>query len=100
MFFSRKNRQRLFKILGFILVLGNSAGHAQDIESVIKAPMLTNNGGLSFSQIGSYIPGDTLNRINQYSYYISGNMNFSLFSVVNVPMSFAYTNNQLNTEAT
>jgi len=100
MFFSRKNRQRLFKILGFILVLGNSAGHAQDIESVIKAPMLTNNGGLSFSQIGSYIPGDTLNRINPYSYYISGNMNFSLFSVVNVPMSFAYTNNQLNTEAT
>ena len=100
MFFSRKNRQRIFKSLGVILVLISTAGYAQDIESVIKAPILTNNGGLSFSQIGSYIPGDTLNRINPYSYYISGNMNFSLFSVVNVPVSFAYTNNQLNTEAT
>jgi len=99
MFFRRKNRQRLFKILVFIFVLISTAGYAQDVESVIKAPILTNNGGLSFSQIGNYIPGDTLNRINPYSYYFSGNMNFSLFSVVNVPVSFAYTNNQLNHDA-
>ncbi len=67
---------------------------AQDIEEVIKAPPLNVNGGLSFSQVGFYSP-DTNQTQEPYSYYLSGNINANLYGVVNLPFSFAYTNNQI-----
>ncbi len=73
--------------------------YAQDIEQVAKAPLLIGNGGLSFSQIGQYSP-DSLARITPYSYYLSGNLNFRLLGVVDVPMSMAYTNNQTTANLT
>lgn len=99
MFYKSKKGFFLFNIITPIFVLCSFVGYSQDIESVIKAPILTNNGGISFSQIGNYIPGDTLNRVSPYTYYASGNLNFSLFSVVDMPVSFSYTNNKLNQEA-
>jgi hypothetical protein len=68
---------------------------AQDIEALAKAPVLTTNGGISLSQIATFTPGDTT-ATNPYALYLAGNLNFSFFGVVNVPLSFAYTNQQLS----
>ena len=66
--------------------------NAQDIEQVAKSPILTTNGGISFNQIGKYSPQTSNN--DPYSYYLSGNINANLFGVVNLPFSFAFTNNK------
>ncbi len=85
--------------ISIVLIIGAKTASAQDVEAVIKAPILTTNGGVSLSQISNYIPGDTTGRADPYVYYMAGNINFSMFSVVNVPMSFAFTNNQMNSNA-
>ncbi len=90
-----------FRGLGITLIvlLWPVLMNSQDIEQVIKAPVLTGNGGISLSQIAQHSP-DSLARITPYSYYLSGNMNFRLFGVVDVPMSVAYTNNQTTANMT
>jgi hypothetical protein len=70
---------------------------AQDIEAIAKAPVLTLNGGLSLNQIATFTPGDTTAK-DPYAMYLAGNLNVSFFGVVNVPLSFAYTNQQLSKE--
>jgi len=85
------------RLILLVLLTASSHLHAQDIEGIIKAPPLTASGGLMFSQIGSFSP-DSGVVTQPYSYYLSGNLNTSFFGVVNVPISFAYTNNQLSSE--
>jgi hypothetical protein len=68
---------------------------AQDVEQILKAPILVTNGGVSFSQIGNYSEDSTSNLV-PYSYYLSGNINANLYGVVDLPFSFAYTNNQVS----
>ena len=67
---------------------------AQNIETIAKAPILTMNGGISLSQIATYAPYNP--NIDPYALYLAGNLTFNAFGVVSVPMSFAYTNRQLN----
>ena len=67
---------------------------AQDIEAIAKAPILTTNGGISFSQIANYAPQNP--NIDPYALYLAGNLTFNAFGVASVPMSFAYTNQQLS----
>ncbi|GHV64333.1 hypothetical protein FACS1894199_02330 [Bacteroidia bacterium] len=68
---------------------------AQDIEALAKAPYLTTNGGLSLSQIATFIPGDTL-APKPYAMYLAGNLNFNFLGVVDIPLSFSYSNQQLS----
>lgn len=68
---------------------------SQDVEHVIKSPSLVTSGGLNMSHIFNHSP-DSLARFEPFSYYLSGNMNSTLFGVVNLPFSFAYTNNQIS----
>ncbi|MFT3738439.1 MAG: hypothetical protein QM786_06750 [Breznakibacter sp.] len=63
------------------------------MEQVIKAPPLVTTGGFSMSHIGNYSP-DSASKHDPYSYYLSGNINFKIKGVVDLPVSFAYTNNQ------
>ena len=67
---------------------------AQDIEALVKAPILTMNGGISLSQIATYAPDNP--NIDPYALYLGGNLTFNAFGVASVPMSFAYTNQQLS----
>lgn len=76
-----------------LFLMFSSIAKSQDLEQIVKAPLLTGNGGVSLSQIGQYTP-DSINNITPYSYYLSGNLNFNVLGVVSVPMSFSYTNNQ------
>ncbi len=84
-------------ILSVLLLIFSIKVSAQDIENIIKkAAPLTVNGGVSFSQIMNYSPDSTSN-LDPYSYYLSGNVNANLFGVVNLPCSFAFTNNKITT---
>jgi hypothetical protein len=65
------------------------------VEALAKAPVAAMNGGLSLNQILTLTPGDSTAK-NPYAWYLAGNINFSFFGSVNIPLSFAYTNNQFN----
>lgn len=83
-----------FILIAFLCLFNTSGVFAQNIETIAKAPVLTMNGGISLSQIGTYAPDNPA--LNPYALYLGGNLNFSAFGVVNVPLSFAYTNQQLS----
>jgi hypothetical protein len=95
-----KRESKKLKVRGFIgilvlLTLLPGGVGAQDIEAVAKSPVLAMNGGISLSQIATFSPGDATAQ-DPYSLYLAGNMNLSLFGVVSVPLSFAYTNRELS----
>jgi hypothetical protein len=68
---------------------------AQDIETMLNAPILNTSGGISVNNISTFVPGDSA-ATNPFALFLSGNLNFSLFGTVNVPLSFAFTNQQLS----
>lgn len=82
-------------LLGVLLFAHTAA--AQDVEAVMKAPLLISNGGLSLNQIATLAPGDITAK-NPYAMYLAGNLNLNFLGVVNIPLSFAYTNRQLSKE--
>ncbi len=65
----------------------------QDIEEIIKAPIISTYGGFSLSQIGTHST-DTVQVTQPYAYYISANVNSKLYGVIDLPVSFSYTNNK------
>ncbi|MDR1975165.1 MAG: hypothetical protein LBQ31_10940 [Bacteroidales bacterium] len=81
-------------LLAFALI--SVFSRSQDIEALIKAPILNITGGVAASGILTFIPDDTLAKKNPFALFLSGNLNFSLFGVVNVPLSFAYTNQKFS----
>ncbi|GHV12452.1 hypothetical protein FACS1894162_8520 [Bacteroidia bacterium] len=88
------------KYLVFLMVLLLAqVGKAQDIEALLNAPILTANGGISINQIATFTPGDSTATTDPYALFIGGNLNLSFFGVANVPLSFAYTNQQLSKNA-
>lgn len=74
------------------LFLGHKLS-GQDIEQVVKAPWINANGGITMSHIGNYT-ADTLIKVQPYSYYLSGNLNTQILSVIDLPISFSYTNDK------
>jgi hypothetical protein len=81
------------KILFLIFMVCPWGLLAQNVENVMEAPPATSNGGINMSHIFNYTP-DSVRKPELYSYYLSGNLNTTLWGVVNLPVSFAYTNNQ------
>lgn len=63
---------------------------AQNLETIGKEKALTVSGGLSLNQIFYAANGVALRR-DPYSYFASGNVNFSLYGW-DVPLSFSYSN--------
>jgi hypothetical protein len=73
---------------------------AQEIETIVRAPLLTTTGGIAMSRIATLSPDDTTARAgNPSSLYLSGNLNISLLNTINMPLSFAWTNGQLTHSA-
>ncbi|MDR2805484.1 MAG: hypothetical protein LBB85_07570 [Dysgonamonadaceae bacterium] len=79
-----------------VIVLFASEVKAQDVESVIQSPLLSTNGGVSMSHLFTLFPGDTTAVQHPYAFYLSGNLNLNFLGVVAIPLSFAYTNQQLS----
>lgn len=67
--------------------------YTQNIETVMESPPVMSNGGINISHIFNYSP-DSVSNYDDYSYYLSGNLNTTLWGIVNLPIFFAYTNNQ------
>ncbi|MDR1739162.1 MAG: outer membrane beta-barrel family protein, partial [Bacteroidales bacterium] len=85
--------RRLFLFLFTMMFV---VARSQDIEAVIKAPVLNISGGVSANGILTLVPGDSLAMKNPFAYSLSGNLNFSLFGVVNMPLSFTYSNQRFD----
>jgi hypothetical protein len=80
-------------IVFIVLLFSGQALFSQDIEQVAKAPWINANGGVTMSNIVNFTD-DSLSNVQPYSYFLSGNLNTQLFGVVDLPISFSYTNNQ------
>ena len=71
------------------------SANAQSIESIISAPILSMTGGVSVNNISTFTYNDSL-ITNPFALYLTGNLNFSFFNVLNLPLSFAYTNQKFS----
>ena len=90
---------RFFISLLLFLYIAVISSSAQDIEQLTKADPVAWSGGLTWSNIFTW-PKDSASQVPTYSYYISGSLNTTVFGVVNLPISFAYTNNTLSSTVT
>jgi len=63
---------------------------AQQLESLGVKKGIKVNGGISFAN-NFYTASGISNRLNPYSYVLSGNLNINAFGV-SIPLSFAYSN--------
>ncbi len=86
-------------ILIIIALATTLLSSAQDIAQLSKADPVAWSGGLTWSNIITW-PKDSTKQVPTYSYYVSGNINTTIWGVVSVPISFAYTNNKLSSTIT
>ena len=68
-------------------------GIGQNLETIGKEKPLTMTGGISFNQI-FYTASGIDSRRDPYSYYVAGNINFSLYGW-SVPLSFSLSNQNI-----
>jgi hypothetical protein len=78
------------KFLIVYFMLAAVALHAQQLESIGIKKGVKVNGGVSFGN-NFYTASGISNRLNPYSYVLSGNLNINAFGV-SIPLSFAYSN--------
>jgi hypothetical protein len=71
-------------------LFAGSQAYSQNLESIGKEKPLSITGGISANQI-FYKTYGIDSRRDPYSYYLSGNVNFSLYGW-NVPLSFSFSN--------
>ena len=88
------NKSKNF-ILFIFLFLYIFAVHAQDIEQLKESPSITWNGGITWSNVFKS-RNDSLQQNLQYTHYITGSLNTTIFGIISVPISFAYTNDRLS----
>lgn len=82
----------LFTILIFSSLLSFQTLKAQNIENLGKEKPIKISGGVSVNQMFFGAIGSPTRR-NSYTYYLSGNLNFSLYGW-SVPLSYMYSNQQ------
>lgn len=62
---------------------------AQNLESIGEGPAVSVSGGLNINQV-FYTAEGVANRRDPYNYFVSGNLNFSIYGW-SVPFSFSYS---------
>jgi len=77
-------------VILFLLICVNSSLNGQNLESIGKEKPVSITGGLSLNQI-FYNSNGIGARRDPYTYYASGNVNFSLYGW-SVPVSFSVSN--------
>ena len=68
--------------------------NAQDVKNIVNDRKLKISGGINASQV-FYGVSSIESRRNPYAYFVSGNINFSMFQL-NVPLNFTFTNQVFN----
>ncbi len=83
-------------IFCLLLLLGLPNLKAQDIEKIAKAKPLQVSGGLGLNNVFYNANGINARRNLPYQYYINGNVSFTFFGELVVPLTVSYSNQQLN----
>ena len=86
----KQNTITTYLIILIFLLLGKNL-KAQDIEAITKAPWLNVSGGISINQV-HYSQWGQYSKKDPYTYYVNSNINTSILGVVNMPVSFSYSN--------
>ncbi|MCX2744399.1 hypothetical protein OO013_11005 [Mangrovivirga sp. M17] len=94
MIFQVNKRYFLLVAAVFFSCLSTIKAQNIDLESIGKEKPLTVNGGISVNQI-FYKGFGIENRRDPYSYFLSGNLNLTIFGI-SAPVSFAYSNQQVS----
>jgi hypothetical protein len=76
-----------------LLLIANLSIHAQNLDLIGKEKPFRVNGGISLNQIG-YYSNDSISRREPYSYFLSGNVNFSIYGW-SIPFTFSYSNQKV-----
>jgi hypothetical protein len=79
-----------YLIILFLLGLGLKSSIAQDLETIGQKDQLKITGGIAVNQV-YYSSFGKDQRRDPYTYYLSGNINFSLYGW-NAPFSYTYSN--------
>ena len=72
------------------MFLLSSIAYAQRLDNIGKAKPVTISGGISANAV--YYDG-TANR-DPFTYFLNGNVNANIYGLYNIPVSFAYTNQE------
>lgn len=93
------NPKKIYTSLLLLFVVG--AGYTQsvprnfqDAKNIINDRKLRINGGINASQV-FYGASGVESRRNPYAYFVTGNINFSMFQM-SVPLTFTFTNQTFN----
>jgi len=82
----------LKKLSLFLVILLCSDISAQDLTQIGKAKLLTVSGGVSANSV--LYEGSALR--DPFTYVLNGNINFNISGLFNVPLSFAYSNQEFS----
>jgi hypothetical protein len=77
----------IFLLLTIIPVL------SQNLDLIGKEKPFRMNGGISVNQVG-YYSTDSISRRDPYNYYLSGNLNLSVYGW-SIPLTFSYSNQKV-----
>ena len=87
-------RKKRFDILMMLLFFSSQCVYAQsfDVENLLKAKPLVVSGGLNANGVFS----NGLSNTNApFDYFLSGRLNFSVYGIVNVPVTFNYSSRKI-----
>ena len=80
----------MLKNVAIFLLLTHTICYSQRIDQLGKAKPLTISGGFSANSI---FYNGLANR-EPFTYFLNGNINANIYGLYNIPVSFAYTNQQ------
>ena len=80
------------KLLPLLLILCAIFANAQDLTQIGKAKLFTLGGGISANSV--YYNGD--GQRDPFTYVLNGNLNLNISGIYNIPISFAYSNQDFN----
>jgi len=82
----------LKKLLPHFILLYSFFATAQDLTQIGKAKLFTLGGGISANSV--YYNGD--GQRDPFTYILNGNLNLNISGIYNIPISFAYSNQEFN----
>lgn len=80
------------KLLPHLILLFSIISTAQDLTQIGKAKLFTLGGGISANSV--YYNGD--GQRDPFTYVLNGNLNLNISGIYNLPISFAYSNQEFN----
>mgnify|MGYP003294587075 CR=1 FL=1 len=86
---NKKHLYRKILICIIQIILSNNV-FCQNIETIIKSKPITISGNVNFNTNADFLEDS----LNSY-YYLSGGLNTTIFGIVSIPISFAYSDNTL-----